>query len=229
MEYFLINTLTLYQSDIPQYIIQDRNVHFYVLNGALCDMEHVRCWICDNFYKFYNWRWPSRPGILCCLHRWFSYSSTPSEFCGAPFMHFVKKKSSCTMHFIPNQFISYMPLYVNHVLYEEYLLVTGRKIMSHLVNEILNDTKWSFVQSPSNQKTLPPRTSLQYFGISNIYGTYCRQTRYYVSQQNKTIQKRSTCIHVFIDYIFHMDMKLLSYFATCGRFTSSDNVDYIRE
>ena len=152
-------------------------------------MEHVRCWICDNFYKFYNWRWPSRPGILCWLHRWFSYSSTPSEFCGAPFMHFVKKKSGCTMHFIPNQFISYMPLYVNHVLYEEYLLVTGRKIMSHLVNEILNETKWSFVQSPSYQKTLPPRTSLQYFGISNIYGTYCRQARYYVSQQKKQSRK----------------------------------------
>ena len=35
----------MHLSHIPQCIIQNRNVHIFVLNGALWDMEQVHCGI----------------------------------------------------------------------------------------------------------------------------------------------------------------------------------------
>ena len=32
---------------IPQYTIQSKNVHIFILNGALWDMEQVHCGICE--------------------------------------------------------------------------------------------------------------------------------------------------------------------------------------
>ena len=32
---------------IPQFTIQNRNVHIFVLNGALWDVKQLHCWICE--------------------------------------------------------------------------------------------------------------------------------------------------------------------------------------
>ena len=47
----------MHLSHIPQYTIQDRNVHISVLNGVLWDMEHVQCGICEValLWQIFNW------------------------------------------------------------------------------------------------------------------------------------------------------------------------------
>ena len=39
---------TICLSYVPQYIIQNKNVHIYVLNGILCGMGQVHCGICET-------------------------------------------------------------------------------------------------------------------------------------------------------------------------------------
>ena len=45
--HFCYTNPTMHLSHIPQYTIQNRNVHISVLNGALWDMKQVHCGICE--------------------------------------------------------------------------------------------------------------------------------------------------------------------------------------
>ena len=59
---------TMHMYYIPQSIIQDRNIHISVLNGALWDMGHMHYGICEFGVELYTTMWIHAYYIITCFH-----------------------------------------------------------------------------------------------------------------------------------------------------------------
>ena len=67
----------MHLSHIPQFTIQNRNVHISVLNGALWDMGQVHCGICELGQYYVMWIYKHHS--IAVKHTIYVYIYSPHE------------------------------------------------------------------------------------------------------------------------------------------------------